>query len=272
MNADDGAVNVFLVNSSDSKPIRQIAVEAFAGVICPLAAEPGYDTTHGCGQERPAFSTVYSSEGLYEHGFPHLFIKGAGGPGHARPRAITESELACQLLRLHHRRFSRDAQFLFFAHSIFQRRTVNGVTATLAESPNLTSLVEALLNTLGLTDATRLEKEAALDRSIDSMTPQMSTVKGSRGYWQTKTRELQSIVNTPVMPPPTLFMTLSAADSVWLEFLHDAFPTKTTQKIEILSKTACSEAIVAIPDLAAEHFNTRWTALWDETSKGVGKP
>lgn len=272
MNADDDTGNVFLVNSADNKPLRQIAIEAFTGVNYPLASEPGYDATHGRGEEKRAFSTAYSSEGLYELGFPHLFFKGTGGPGHARPRPVTESELVCHLLRLHHRRFSRDAQFSFFAHSIIQRRTVNGVTATLSESRKLTSLVEALVNTLGLPDATRLEKEAALDRCIDSMTPQMSTVKGSRGYWEMKTRDLQSMVHSPLMSSPTLFMTLSAADSLWLDFLEVVFPTKTMQEIQYLSKSACSEALVAHPDLAVEHFNKRWTALWDEIIMGDGAP
>lgn len=134
---------------------------------------------------------------------------------------------------------------------------MNGVTATLSESRKLTSLVEALVNTLGLPDATRLEKEAALDRCIDSMTPQMSTVKGSRVYWEMKTRDLHSMVHSPLMSPPTLFMTLSAADSLSLDFLEVVFPTKTMQEIQYLSNSACSEALVAHPDLAVEHFNKR---------------
>jgi len=41
--------NVFLVDSADKKSLRDIALEAFAGVNYPMATEPGHDRDHGSG-------------------------------------------------------------------------------------------------------------------------------------------------------------------------------------------------------------------------------
>lgn len=103
----------------------------------PMAGEPGHDPEQATTKNKRAFTTVYSNEGLYEMGFPHLFYRGTGGPSHPRGRPISESELVAHLLRLHHRRFCQDASFLFFAHSVIQRRTVCGVTSSLEETENL---------------------------------------------------------------------------------------------------------------------------------------
>lgn len=97
-----------------------------------MAGEPGHDPEHGTAKSKRAFATIYRNEGLYEMGFPHILFWGTGGPSHRRARSISELELVFHLLRLYHRRFSQDASFLFFAHSVIPRRTVIGVTRATA--------------------------------------------------------------------------------------------------------------------------------------------
>lgn len=264
--------NVFILDSSDTEPLRQIAADAFLGKNYPMVREPGHDAQHGSGSDKRAFTNIYSYDGLYEMGFPHLFFRGTGGPFHARHRPVSEVDLVAHLLRLHHKRFSRDAAFLFFSHSVIQRRTVNGVTSSLEESQKLKILVEALVDDLGQADSTRAEKVAALDKCIDSMTPQMTTVKGSQCNWQSKSKEVQAMVRSPLLHQPTLFMTLSAADSLWMDLLTRALPERDLSELASMTKTACAEALVANTHLAVEHFNMRWTALWEEIIMGEGRP
>lgn len=264
--------NIFIIDSTDQKPLHQIATEAFLGKNYPMVGELGHDPQHGSGLDKRAFSTLYSNEGLYEMGFPHLFYRGTGGPSHTRQRPVSENELVSHLVKLHHRRFSQDASFLFFAHSAIQKRTVNGVVSSLEKSQNLKTLIKGLIESMDQSDTTRLEQSAALDKCIDSMTPQLTTVKGSPGYWRSKCTEVQAMVRSPLPRQPTLFMTLSAADSLWLDFLSQCLPNKKLDEVAGMTKTECSEILAANPDLAVEHFNIRWTALWDDIIMGEGRP
>lgn len=210
--------NVFIIDSSDDKPVRRIAARAFLGKSYPIALEPGHDPQHGLGTDKRAFPTICSNEGLYEMGLPHPFFRGPGGPSHVRQRRVSEAKIVAHLLRLHYKRFSQEASFIFFVHSVIQKRTVNGIKSSLEESKELATLMKAVVDSVGQADLTRAENAAALERCTDSMTQQMITVQGSQGYWRSKYTEVQAMVRSPVLRQPTLFMTLSAADWLWLDF------------------------------------------------------
>lgn len=55
---------VFIIDSADEKPLRQIAAEAFLGMNYPTVGEPGHDPLHGSSPDKRAFTTLYSNEGL----------------------------------------------------------------------------------------------------------------------------------------------------------------------------------------------------------------
>lgn len=113
------------------------------------------------------------------------------------------------------------------------------------------------MDSIGQANSTRIEKAAAHDKCIDAVNPQMRTAKGSQGYQQSKSTEVQALVRSLLLRQPTLFMTLFATDSLWLDFLIHAFPKRTPSEIAAMTKTECSEALVENPDLAVEHFNAR---------------
>lgn len=204
-------------------------------------------------------------------GLPHPFFRGPGGPSHVRQRRVSEAEIVAHLLRLHHRRFSQEASFIFFVHSVIQKRTVTGIKSSLEESKELATLMKAVVDSVGQADLTRAENAAALDRCTDSMTQQMTTVQGSQGSWRSKSTEVQAMVRSPVLRQPTLFMTLSAADWLWLDFLKQALPSTTLPNVAAPSKTQCSEALASNPNLAVEHFNSRPTTPWDDIIMGEGR-
>jgi len=80
------------------------------------------------------------------------------------------------------------------------------------------------------------------------------------------------MVGSPVMQPPTLFMTLSAADSLWLDFLQHALPDMDPPDIAAKSITELAELLATHPDLAVKQFQARWAAFWDHIVMGEGRP
>lgn len=131
---------------------------------------------------------------------------------------------------------------------MIHKRNVNGVVSSLEESHKMKTLVEALVASMDQSEATRAEKSAALHKSIDFMTPQSTTVRGSPGSWRSKSIEVQAMVRSPLLHRRTLFMTLSAADSLWLDFLSRCLPEKKLDEIAAMTKTECSEILAANTD------------------------
>lgn len=80
------------------------------------------------------------------------------------------------------------------------------------------------------------------------------------------------MVRSSLLRQPTLFTTLSATDSLWLDIVTHSFPTSTPSEIAAPTKMECSVALVARPDLAVEHFKTRWTAVRDDVILGGRRP
>lgn len=84
--------------------------------------------------------------------------------------------------------------------------------------------------------------------------------------------EVHAKVRSPLLRQPTLFRTLNAADSLWLDFLTKCLPKTELDEIAAMTETECSEILAGNLNLAVEHFNTRWTALWDDIITGERRP
>lgn len=95
-------------------------------------------------------------------------------------------------------------------------------------------------------DATRSETEPAPDRCIDSMTPQMRTVRGLQRTYNMRSRDLQSMVRSPIMFLPAVCMILSAPDFLWRDFLEGAFRGRTARELGKLAMTESAECYVLI--------------------------
>lgn len=79
-------------------------------------------------------------------------------------------------------------------------------------------------------------------------------------------------MRSPVLRQRTLSMTLSAADSLWLDFMKQALPNTTLSDVAALSKTQCFEGLASNPALAVEHFSSYPTAFRDDIILGKGRP
>jgi len=185
---------------------------------------------------------------------------------------VSEKELVTHLLRPQHRRFSSNAQFVYFAHSMVERRIVNGVVASVDESRELTSLLQQLFSTVNSNEAARKDLENALTACVANLVPQMSSVKGSAGYWKKQPHRVLSMVKSPIMKAPTFFVTLRAADSLWIDFLRLAEPSMSDHELQKLSAVQKADLLAHHADLAVDHFDHRWTSFWQHVLNGEGKP
>jgi len=109
---------------------------------------------------------------MYEKAFPTLFHLGKGGPSFERPKKVSENELITHLLRLYHRRFATNAQFVYYSHCMIQRRSVNGVTATLSESVTLQDVLTRLFRALEEGEAHSVDLTKTLETCVEKLTPQ----------------------------------------------------------------------------------------------------
>jgi len=185
---------------------------------------------------------------------------------------VSENDLIKHLQRLYHRRFASNAQFVYYSHCMIQRRSLNGVTATVSESAALQKVLSRIFYDIegGATPSDDLSKK--LDKCVEKLTPQFSTIKGSPVYWRQRSRDLLSTVCSPIMKTPTIFMTLSAANAFWVDFMASALPNMSDEDIATMTKSQRNDVLAENPDLAVSHFHYRWMALWDEILNGESKP
>jgi len=262
---------VFVLNNDESVPLKVLAINAFKGKNLPRRNEPGHDDCARANGQR-SFVSFDHFDFLYERSFPSLFSLGVAGPSLRREKQVSEKELVTHLLRLHHRRFSSNAQFVYFAHSKVERRIFNGVVASVDESRKLTSLLQQLFSTVNSNEAARKDIEDALTACVANLVPQMSSVKGSAGYWKKQSHRVLSMVNSPIMKAPTFFVTLTAADSLWIDILRLAEPSMSDHELQKLSAVQKADLLAHHADLAVDHFDHRWTSFWQHVLNGEGKP
>jgi len=155
---------------------------------------------------------------------------------------------------------------------MIQRRSLNGVTATVSESAALQEVLSRIFYDIegGATPSDVLTKK--LEKCVEKLTPQFSTIKGSPVYWRQRSRDLLSTVCSPIMKMPTIFMTLSAANAFWVDFMASALPNMSDEDIATMTKSQRNDVLAENPDLAVSHFHYRWMALWDEILNGESKP
>jgi len=235
--ADTETPHVLVVGDNDQNTLRSLALAAFRVKKRPSNSEPGHGAPTVTGRGSLTFVNASEVSSMYEKAFPTLFHRGKGGPSFERPERVSENKLITHFLRLYHRWFATNAQFVYYSHCKIQRRSVNGVKATLSESATLQDVLTRLFRALEEGEAHSVHLTETLETCVEKLTPQLSTIKGSPGFWRHESRKLLSTVCSPIMQKPTFLMTLSAADAFWNIFMANAPPEKTDGEISGMTKT-----------------------------------
>jgi len=141
---DTDTPNVFVEGDNERATLKSLALAAFGGKNRPVMPDPGHtaETVMDCSSL--TFVNAAEVSCMYKKAFPTLFFRGIGGPSHARTNQVPEKELIKHLLRLYHRRFASNAQFVYCIYCMIQRRSVNGVTSTVSESAALQEVFSRL--------------------------------------------------------------------------------------------------------------------------------
>jgi hypothetical protein len=175
--------------------------------------------------------------------FPFLFPSG----DNIKDKHISVKKFFQHCLKFYDRRFVKSPAFVFFAYHACQSQCISAL------SYKCTEINQMGANIVDITDS------SSLKHVVCKLTPCFNELTGSSMYWKSRRKELLSMINSITLKSkkPTLFFTLSAADSFWPEL----FELLDIRKHEELSYSERNKLLNDNPDLAIMLFRKRFEAL-----------
>ncbi|OWZ05889.1 hypothetical protein PHMEG_00021938 [Phytophthora megakarya] len=171
----------------------------------------------------------YNTKQLMQSCFPTLFPDGLGDiiglMSMSREHTSTLVDYCAHLMKWHDRRFVIHGNFKFFCLNLIQRRQIDG----LVRRVRMTESREETMRAAGLDDtdtsakttkANKRDQLRAAMHVLDTLKPFFRVVRGSGLYWSNTHEDLMAMLGNRALPTrwPTLFLTLSAADTIWPDF------------------------------------------------------
>jgi ATP-dependent DNA helicase PIF1 len=157
----------------------------------------------------------YNTEGLLDMAFPTLFPTGEADWLHPRICNIQLHEYGLHLLRYFDQRFGSHPRFRYFLLNMIMRHRSQATAAVFVKKnihDNSPTTIEAL-------------RQQLLDLPDNKLAEHLmhfgSSLRGTRAYWTKCRTELTDMITQ--LGCPTLFFTLSAADTKWPD-LHNVMP------------------------------------------------
>ncbi|XP_057822398.2 uncharacterized protein LOC131034818 [Cryptomeria japonica] len=193
----------------------------------------------------------YNTEGLFVMSFPTLFPKGIAAFKQPRPKDVKLHEYALHLLRYHDNRFGQHPRFRYFILNIIMRHRSQATSSIFVQKQihdELPATIGALRQRL---------KDLPNDKLADQLMRFSSSIHGTKPFWNQHKRELIDMVIQ--IGCPTLFFTLSVADTKWPD-LHTIMPSTTPTNPYAASKWRLQN-IVQNPHLTALYMHHRFTAF-----------
>ena len=167
-------------------------------------------------------------------------------------------------MRWHDRRFVVHRNFKFYCLNLIQRRQIDGLVRQIPTRTrvgrrcNESSGGDKEINIADLkkvTDEKELTKSAR--RLLQELKPFFKAVRGSGLYWKNVRDDVMSMLGNGALPTkwPTFFFTLSAADTVWPDFIRVCRPELSLEEAGRLSARDRQQLLNENPDLASHHFH-----------------
>ncbi|KAG9515652.1 hypothetical protein KCU93_g9445, partial [Aureobasidium melanogenum] len=173
--------------------------------------------------------------------FPTLYPTGQAEFCRPRPRSIPFAEYLSHLIRQEDARFIQHPQWLYASFNLLLSQQIQGRTRYLA------SKLPKALNLLDIEQAIAQGDQSPI---LKYLVNDMRVLRGTRPYWQMRTRELKA--QAAALGDPNLFLTLSADNGGW-DSLRRLLPGLSASS----SYVAIREAIVANPHIVLHHFMQR---------------
>ena len=164
-----------------------------------------------------AFSEFGTAENVFVNAYPWLFPGGVGDLYDPIRGQTSLKAWANHLLKYHDGRFLKDQLFCLYVHNTIQRHKNNTEGNFFfnnkhwlgANPPTLEDLKEQI--------------RQGDFRFVSKLRYFSQSIRGSDGYWRSKTNELKSWIDYHVSRghgPPTHFITLTCAENWWPDLYH----------------------------------------------------
>jgi ATP-dependent DNA helicase PIF1 len=199
----------------------------------------------------------YNTEGLLDMDFPTLFPTGEADWLHPRICNIQLHEYGLHLLRFFDQRFGRHPRFHYFLLNMIMRHRSQATAAVFVKknihdnSP--TTILDLRQQLIDLPD----------NKLVEHLMHFGSTLRGTRAYWTKCHAELTDMITQ--LGCPTLFFTLSAADTKWPD-LHNVMP-KNAHSRRLNEHRKKIENVIQYPHLVAMYMHQRFQIFEEEVIK-----
>ena len=199
----------------------------------------------------------YNTEGLFSIAFPSLFPTGSSMINQPRLRDVEMHELALHLMRYHDNRFAQHPRFRYFLYNLIMRHRSQSTASVFVK--------KSIEDNLPATAADL--RQHLLDLQHSALPDQImrfgSSLRGTQSYWNKCRGELGDMITQ--LGTPTLFFTLSAADTKWHD-LHQLMPGIPPTNPADQHKWRIKN-IIANPHLASQYIHCRFTLFLEEVLK-----
>ena len=190
---------------------------------------------------------------------PYLLPTGKFGYKVERKVSLSPSKYFNQRLLNYKQKFASDADYIFFAHSLYQQLTLTGKMNIAMKKVSGSQLSAGMLST-------NFKETVKTFIANDEAYRFMSSVKGTPAYWKKFLFEVLAMVKN--LGLPTFFMTLSCADLRWAELPYiisklNGVELSDVQINEMDYETRCN-LLNSNPVLLARHFQYRVETFFKE--------
>ncbi|XP_057835128.1 uncharacterized protein LOC131045552 [Cryptomeria japonica] len=196
----------------------------------------------------------YNTIGLLSMAFPTLFPSGVALPLQPCIKHVHLHEYALHLLRYVDQRFGQHVRFRYYIYNLIMRHRSQQSAAIFIR----TNLGESIPTTIEAL-------HGRLQNTPDDQLPNQllrfgATLRGTRAYWRKSRKELTAMIFQ--LGPPTLFFTLSSADTKWPD-LHRLFSENDGQTTQFTRKQLTNH-VICNPHITALYLHNRFTIFREE--------
>lgn len=163
-------------------------------------------------------------------------------------------EYALHLIKYHDNRFGQHPRFCYFILNIMMQHQIQSTTSIFIKknmNDNLPTIIQDLQQRL---------KDVPDNKIVDHLMHFGSTIQGTKPFWNLRRVELSDMIIQ--IGCPTLFFTLSAANTKWPN-LHNIMPTSTPTNPQLIVKWRIQN-IIQNPHLVAMYMHCRFTSFFEE--------
>ena len=184
-----------------------------------------------------------NTEGLFNIAFPTLFPNGDSFPHQALIKDISLDTYAMHLMRYHDKGFGSHPRFRHYLYNLIMRhksQTTSNLFIKQSQEHNSLTTIEEL--------RTHLQK-IPIDNLPHHVMRFGAHLRSTRPFWTQRRSELTSMITQ--LQCPTLFFTLSVADTKWPD-LHAVMQENIPSKLESLQQWR-NRNIIGMPHIVAAY-------------------